>query len=106
MLSHLILIGEKMKLWFLYPNEVLPLGDNPWEPWYDKVFSLVIRAPSEAVARQYAHTHAGEENKNEFLDRIISNTTIPWLDSKYSVCEELLPEGKPGVIIKNFNSTG
>lgn len=93
-----------MKLWLLKPTENLPEGDNPWKPWYDKVFSFVARAETEEAARKYADCEAGDEGRDEFLGSKIANTTHPWLDSKYSICVELTAEGKSGIIIRDFAS--
>ena len=86
-----------MKLWILRPIDGLAEDDNPWEPWYDKAFGFIIRATNEDEARQFAHKNAGGENR-------IANTVIPWLDSKYTTCDELMPEGVPGLIIQDFYS--
>ena len=91
-----------MKLWLLRPVENLPDNDNPWEPWYDKVFGFVVRAETEAEARDMAHADAGHENRGEFLNDKIADTKEPWKDGKYSTCVELLPAGQAGVVISDF----
>ena len=88
-----------MKLWLLKPAENLTQGDNPWEPWFDKIFGFVIRSDIEGKARQLAHQNAGCENDNEFLGAKVSNTTTPWLDPKYSTCRELNQDGESEVIL-------
>lgn len=93
-----------MKLWILRPVEGLNIGDNPWEPWFDKAFGFVIRAASEQDAREFAHAESGDENRGEFLDRKIADTKSPWLDQKYSTCEELTSSGEGGVILRDFAS--
>jgi len=93
-----------MKLWILRPQENLPENENPWDPWYDKVFGFVIRAETEVDARKLAHKEAGDENRGEFLNSKIANTTTPWLDEKYSTCVELTAEGESDVIIRDFAS--
>ena len=40
-----------MKLWILMPKENLNKGDDPWNPWYDKCFGMIIRAKTEEEAR-------------------------------------------------------
>jgi len=50
-----------MPLWLLRPREDLPVEDNPWEPWYDKAFGFVVRAKTEAIARQLANADGGAE---------------------------------------------
>jgi len=94
-----------MKLWILRPIDGLAEDDNPWEPWYDKIFGFVIRATNEDEARQFAHKNAGEENRGEcgeFSQKRVTNTATPWLDSKYTTCDELIPEGVPGLIMQDF----
>lgn len=80
------------KLWILRPQDNLIPKNNPWHPWFDKTFGIVIRASSEDRAR----TIADETTKYEGLKN------HPWLDSKYSSCEELKEEGPEEVIIVDF----
>lgn len=94
----------KMKLWLLRPIDGLKIDDNPWEPWYDKAFGFVVRAATEEEARALAHAEAGNENRGTFIDRKIANTHQPWMDAKYSTCVELLTEGAPEVVMKDFAS--
>lgn len=91
-----------MKLWLLKAREDLPVGDNPWEPWYDKSFGAVVRAETEAQARQFAHENAGDENRGAFLINKVADTTQPWLNSKYSQCEELLQDGTAEMVLQDF----
>ena len=91
-----------MKLWLLKPNEHLTDGDNPWQPWYDKCFGMVIRAETEERARQIAHENASDENRNEFLGEFISQTNQPWLNKKYSDCIELNQSGEEGLILQDM----
>ncbi len=93
-----------MKLWILRPVENLPDSDNPWEPWYDKVFGFVVRAATEKEAREMANAEGGDEKRGEFLGNKIANTTSPWLDPKYSTCERLTQDGEAGVLMRNFAS--
>ena len=87
-----------MKLWLLRPVKNLAEGDNPWKPWYDKVFGFVIRASSEEEARQLANDDAEAENEG------IATTATPWLDKKYSSCIEVLAMGKSEIIIRDFHA--
>ena len=96
------------KLWLLEPIRDLPEGDNPWEPWYDKVFGFVVRAENEIEARRFADEKAGDENRGEFLAAKIANTKNPWLDSSYSTCVSLFigslgseSDEPDGVILKD-----
>ena len=91
-----------MKLWILRPVDGLNAGENPWNPWYDKVFGFVIRAETEEAARAFAHADAADENRGEFLGKPIASTQAPWLDSKYSTCIELSADGEAGVLMQNF----
>ena len=94
-----------MKLWLLKARRDLPKEDNPWDPWYDKCFGMVVIASTRKEARLIAHRNAGDENRGEFLDEIISKTTRPWLHPKYSTCVELKPPySKEEVILKDFKS--
>lgn len=88
-----------MKLWILRPVESLSDSESPWEPWYDKAFGFVVLAADEKEARRLADKEAGDENRDNDC-----NTIHPWLESKYSTCIELLVEGEPRVIIRDFAS--
>lgn len=81
-----------MKLYILRPIENQTIN-NPWKPWYDKAFGFVIRASSEQEARQIADEEAGDENRSE---------EHPWLDVNYSMCIELIPDGKAQLILRDY----
>lgn len=85
-----------MKLFLLRPigyhDEWHETG--PWNPWYDKVFGHVVRAPDEQTARRIADEHAGDENRDRSL-----RERHPWLDPEISACVELTADGEPGHII-------
>lgn len=87
-----------MKLWILRPRPDLPKGfKNPWDPWYDKAFGFVIRAETEAEAREYAsNRHVTGDEASEYSE--------VWLSPDYTYCLELEIEGKVGVIIRDFRS--
>lgn len=87
-----------MKLWLLRPVDVLPDSDNPWSPWYDKVFGFVVRAETEDTARLIAHEHSGNETGH------YGKVFDPWLSEKYSTCVELSPDGNQEMIICDFRS--
>ena len=93
-----------MKIWLLQPNVILPKGENPWDPWYDKAFGFVVRAESEELARELATAEQGDEGRGEFFNSKIANTRTPWADPKYSTCKELPQDGDAGVIIRDFAS--
>jgi hypothetical protein len=78
--------------------------DDPWDPWFDKCFGFVVRAPTKRRARELANGAAGQENRGVFLFTKIADTTTPWLDPKYSSCIELTGAGEEGVIIEDVHS--
>ena len=81
-----------MKLWLLEAREDLPDENNPWEPWYDKCFGLVVRAPDEATAREIAAAWPGDEG------------AAAWRDPRLSECGELTAEGGVEIILKDYHS--
>lgn len=81
------------KIWILKNRENLPKDDDPWKPWYDKCFGMVVVAETEEEARLTASKNAGDEERNLFLHkRGYKKDVNPWLDETYSTCEELRPE--------------
>lgn len=82
-----------MKTWILKAREDLPKDDDPWNPWYDKNFGLVVRAKTEDRARQLAQSVAADEKPGS-----------PWLDAKYSTCEQLTSKGTEGVLMIDSRS--
>jgi hypothetical protein len=84
------------KLWLLEPREMDEKND-PWSPWYDKAFGFVVRAKTEAEAREFAHQSAAYENK-EIVD------VSPWLDPDYSSCVPLTHKGDNGVILADYRA--
>ena len=93
-----------MKLWLLKAKNNLPEGDNPWEPWYDKAFGFVVNAENESEARKFANEKSGDENRGEFMNGKIADTTEPWLDEKYSTCEILTADRDAGVVLIDFHA--
>ena len=67
-----------MKLWILKAKEESEI----WYPHWNKVWEHVVKAPTEALARQYACEECGEEGD------------IAWLDSKHSTCKQLTAKTK------------
>jgi hypothetical protein len=59
---------------------------------YDEYDSFVVRAESETQARQIAAASHGFEDESE------------WLEGGKSRCDELTPEGAPGVVIGSYNA--
>lgn len=79
------------KIYLIEALKAFPDDDNPWEPWYDKMFATVVIAKSEQEARLLAANRSGDEGRNA------------WLDKKYSRCEEVIPdESDVGVICIDF----
>ncbi len=93
-----------MKLWKLSPRIDLSPYNNPWVPWYDKCFGMVVRAEDELSARKIAHEFAGDENCKALSVGKISNTKSPWKNSKYSICTELLQGGISECIIRDIKA--
>lgn len=88
-----------MRLWLLRPLpkylEYIPLSkdadfDNPWHPWYDCCFGLVVRARGEDRARLLARKDTYEQTEDR---------KNPWLDPEFTSCEPLTAAGEEGVII-------
>lgn len=91
-----------MKLWLLSPRVDIE-GEDPWKPWYDKAFGFVIRAESEERARQIANDNGGDET-GAISQSVYRTGGDPWLDKKYSICEELTSDGSEEMIIRDFAS--
>ena len=89
-----------MKLWILKAREDLPDSVNPWNPWYDKNFGLVVRASSESKAREMAQLCGADEVWGRYIKEEKRAEDIPaWLDEKYSTCKELTADGVEEVIL-------
>lgn len=89
-----------MKLWILKAVEGLPDNDNPWEPWYDCCFGMVVRAENEIDARKIAQKRSGDEG-SEYMRKC--KCREPWIISKYSTCVELGLEGTSEMIIADVH---
>ena len=93
-----------LKLWLLRPVDVNDIvGDNPWEPWFDKAFGFVVCAESEEEARKLANASGGEET-GPVTHNVYRTGGDPWLDSKFSICIPLVAGDKPEVILEDFAS--
>lgn len=89
-----------MKLWILKAREGLPENDNPWNPWYDKNFGMVVRAASRIKARELAQACGADEVYGRYIKEAKRAESVPaWLDEKYSTCEELTAVGTAEVIL-------
>ena len=85
-----------MKLYKLSPIEDLQ-DDNPWRPWFDKCFGIVVRAENELQARRLAASKAGDESSD-------CKDGNPWLYAKYSKCEIIEQNGDSEIILIDFAS--
>jgi len=81
-----------MKFYILRPIEGLLDDENPWEPWYDKCFGMVVAAKSPNEARKVAT----ENSSSETDDR-----ETCWSDPRYSTCKELKLPKESELIIKD-----
>jgi len=89
-----------MNLWLLRPRSDLPQDNDPWYPWFypkpnNKIFGFVVRAEDERAARELANRNA----KNENCGKAVNRTMTPWLESEFSTCVNLTPDGPAEVII-------
>lgn len=78
-----------MKLFILNPIDVKDGSD--WDPWYDKMFTVVVRAKDEKIAREIAESERGSEPVGV------------WLDNKKTTCTQLKGNGRAGVIIRDVH---
>ena len=83
-------------------QDVLARDVNPWRPCYDKVFAAVVRAESEARARELVQAEAGHEGLGIYralgMDEEETALTV-WLDEAYARCLPLAAQGRPGVLV-------
>ena len=72
---------------------------NPWTPWFDKTFAVIVRAIDERSARSYAQGVAGNERRGvyrafgDLADEVAADV---WLDGDYTTCTTLTEDGDPG----------
>lgn len=74
------------KLYILRPVK----DDELWYPWYDKSFGFIVCAESPKQARLLASTKCGEEGEEA------------WLDAAHSICSQLKPSKKTGIVMQDF----
>jgi hypothetical protein len=86
-----------MKLWLLKA-----LDD--WDPWYDTCEGFVVRAETEEHTREIAQQHEGCENP-QYSHHLLTDIrgSSPWLDPSKTSCVELVAEGKPGLVLRDFH---
>jgi hypothetical protein len=83
-------------LWILEPRDDLTDEDNPWKPWFDRCFGLVVEAEDEQSARSLAHENCVATDRTILKDRCV------FLDPKYTTCVNLTPSGHKRVVMTNF----
>jgi hypothetical protein len=82
--------------------DVLERQSHPWTPWFDKVFGLGVRASNATEARKLAQSRAGDEGLGLYRRFVCTDDELVnevWLDSNYTDCEVLAPEGPEAVIL-------
>jgi len=62
------------------------------DPIYDCFDGHVIRADSEAMARELAACAAADEGRDV------------WTDPTRSACDQISEHGAPGIVLSNFNA--
>jgi hypothetical protein len=95
-----------VKLWLLRPRDDLPAerGVNPWEPWYDKCFGMVIRAESETAARLLAGRQRESFGNYVSWENACDEGGAAWVSEKFSTCVELSVDGDAEVIMRDIAS--
>ena len=80
-----------MQLWLLRPrSDVLERPTHPWEPPFEKVMGVVVRAEDEAAARALAQEKAGNEGLGIYRDLGIPEDETAadvWLDRAWTSCD-------------------
>ncbi len=77
-----------MKLWLLRPV-------TRWHAPYDTADGFVVRAPTESEARAIAQENGGDERDTD---------GAAWTDPELSTCVELLADGEPGVVLRDYDA--
>jgi hypothetical protein len=82
-----------MRLWLLRPRpDVLAREAHPWEPPFEKVFGLVVRAADEGAARALAQSQAGHEGLGIYRELGAVEEQLAddvWLNASWTSCEVL-----------------
>lgn len=81
-----------MRMWLLLPISLDRPG--PWRPVWDKAYGFVVRAETEAQARQVVAD--SDETGDEGAD--------VWLDPTLALCREIPLDGTPEVIMRDFHN--
>lgn len=80
------------KFYILYPCDLPRDKSNPWRASYDCTLGVIVEAENEESARILAADVSGDEGSGS------------WLNPALSTCEELAPDGTPGVIMRDFHA--
>jgi hypothetical protein len=95
-------------IWVLRPRDNRDGDWDPWNPWYDKIFGLIVAAETEEEARETAQENSGDETRKSRVhdDVFESERDISvWTDAKFSTCvpiEEYVEETGDDVLMKDF----
>lgn len=79
-----------MKLWLIRPIEELG---------YDCLHGAIVRARTEAEARDLAQSHGGDETFEWAPGAPRAAPYEFWTDHTKATCVELLSDGEPGIIM-------
>lgn len=96
-----------MRLWLLHATGYDPSGvamnkfesDERFD--YDCAWAFVVRAETEAEAREIAQSHGGDEVNRWTPKKEKLNT---WLDPSVTTCLPLGPDGTPGLVIEDYHA--
>lgn len=80
-----------MKLWLLTPAGGTDSKGSPWYSTYDMNHGFIVRAKTEARAREMANTQSADEG-------------AIWDNPKHVICKELTAEGNEAVIMADFHA--
>ena len=86
-------IMTQLRIFVLKAREDLPNTDNPFRPWYDKTFGVVVRAGSEDSARCLVSEELGPTEGRDV-----------WMLPHYTECLELTGCGESEIILTDFRS--
>lgn len=67
-------------------------NDSPFRSIYDCNNGFIIEAETEQQAREIAADAHADEGRDA------------WLNSKWSFCDELKPDGEPGIWMRDFHA--
>jgi hypothetical protein len=92
----------RFSAWFSATPRFSAARDTKIEVIAATMMGVLVRAESEAEARRLAQTKAGNEGQG-----IYSRLGLPeddmaedvWLKEGWTTCDELTPDGEPGVIL-------